>query len=392
MEYVRELEHGDIVHRCFRCGYCKYPSDYVDFNCPSYKAMGFDTYAPGGRMWLIRAWLNGEIESTPGFAKILYACVACDNCKEQCVFERFKDFLPEIFKEAKAELVNEGVIPPEVRDYFKAIITSGNPYKLPQAERGLWAEGTGLEEYNGQDYLFYAGCVGSYDEVGRKMARSVATLLADLGISAGILGSEETCDGNEVKVLGETGLFRQLAETSIETFRKKGITRIITLDPHALNAFKRDYPHLGGTYSVFHYTEILADAVRDGRLSLSSLPVKATYHDPCYLGRHNGIYGAPREVLRAIPDLELVEMRRSGPDAFCCGGGGGNFFTDILGTGAESASRVRVREALETGARIIAAACPTCAKMLDDAVKQENLEDRLEVLSVAELVLRARRQ
>jgi len=389
MEYVRSIEHEDIVHRCFRCGYCKFPLDYVDFNCPSYKAFGWDTYAPGGRMWLTRAWLSGEIESSQSFAKIFFSCVSCDNCKDQCVFERFREDLPDIFQEVKAELVNEGVVPPEVRDYFKAIITNGNPYKLPQEERGAWAEGTGLEEFKNQEYLFYVGCVGSYDEIGQKMARSVGTLLSEAGVSMGILGSEETCDGNEVRVLGEVGLFEELARINIEKFKERGITRIITLDPHALNAFKKEYPKQGATLEIFHYTEILAKLIQDEKIALAEYPVTVTYHDPCYLGRHNGIYEPPRETLRAIPGLELVELRRNRRFAFCCGGGGGNFFTDILGTGEDSASRVRVREALETGASVIAVACPTCAKMLDDAVKIEGVDDRLEVLSIAEIVSRA---
>jgi len=390
MEYVRTIEHAEIVHRCFRCGYCKFPLDYVDFNCPSYKAFGWDTYAPGGRMWLIRGWLNGEIKSSQTFAKILYSCAACDNCKDQCVFEKFKDFLPDIFQETKAELVNEGVVPPEVRDYFKAIITNGNPYKLPQTQRGNWAKGTGLQEFSNQEYLFYVGCVGSYDEVGQKMARAVGTLLIDAGVSVGILGNEETCDGNEVRTLGEMGLFEELAKGNIGKFKERGVTKIITLDPHALNVFKKEYPGLGGTFEVVHYTEILAELIKEKKITPAEYPVKVTYHDPCYLGRHNGIYDPPREILNAIPGLELVEIRRNRENAFCCGGGGGNFFTDILGTGEDSASRVRVREALRTGARIIVVACPSCAKMLTDAVKIEELDDTLEVLSIAEIVLRAR--
>ena len=384
MNYIRSIEHADIVHRCFRCGYCKFPEDYSDFNCPSYKAFGWDTFSPGGRMWLIRAWMSGEIQTSPRFAQILYSCVACNNCKDQCVFPKFKDFLPDIFVETKAELVNEGRIPPEVRDYFKAIAISGNPYKLPQSERGKWAEGTGLPEYSGQEYLFYVGCVGSYDEVGQKMARSVGRALMAAGVSVGILGSEETCDGNEVRILGETELFRELAGKTIARFNEKMVKKIICLDPHALNAFKNEYPELGWKFRVFHYTEILARLVKDKKITLPEYPAKVTYHDPCYLGRHNGIYGAPREILNAVPGLELVEMGRSGPNAFCCGGGGGNFFTDILGTGEDSASRVRVREALKTGARAIAVACPTCAKMLTDAVKMEEKEDEIKVIGLAE--------
>jgi Fe-S oxidoreductase len=390
MEYIHEIEHAEIVHRCFRCGYCKFPEDYVDFNCPSYKAFGWDTYSPGGRMWLIRAWLNGEIPSSPHFAEILYSCAACDNCKEQCVFPKFKDYLPEIFQEAKAELVNEGRIPPAVRDYFKSIMVHGNPYKLPQEERGKWAEGTGLEDFSGQEYLFYVGCVGSYDEVGQKMARSVGQLLIEAGLSVGILGNRETCDGNEVKVLGEIGLFTQLAEENIMEFIKMDVKKIITLDPHALNTFKRDYPRLRGNFAVFHFTEILAELIKEGKIALSELRAKVTYHDPCYLGRHNQIFNAPREILNSIPGLELVEMRRNKGAAFCCGGGGGNFFTDIIGPGEDSPARVRIREALETGAGIVTVACPQCFKMLDDAVKSEGLEDRLGVLDLATLVDRAR--
>jgi Fe-S oxidoreductase len=389
MAYLRELAHGDIVHRCFRCGYCKFPADYVDFNCPSYKAFGWDTYSPGGRMWLIRAWLSGEIETSPHLAEILYSCAACDNCKEHCVFPRFKDYLPEIFQEAKAELVNEGKIPPQVRDYFKSIMVQGNPYKLPQEERGKWAEGTNLEEFSGQEYLFYVGCVGSYDEVGQKMARSVGRLLKEAGLSMGILGSRETCDGNEVRALGETGLFTHLAEENIMEFKKMDVRKIITLDPHALNTFKRDYPGLRGNFEVFHFSEILDGLIKEKKIAPSEFRGKVTYHDPCYLGRHNQIYNPPREILGSLPGLELVEMRRNRENAFCCGGGGGNFFTDLIGSGEDSPARVRVREALKTGAEILAVACPQCAKMLGEAVKVEEKEDRLEIVDLAELVRRA---
>jgi len=343
-------------------------------------------------MWLIRAWLSGEIETSPRFSEIMYSCVACDNCKNQCVFEKFRDFLPDVFQETKVELVNDGLVPPAVRDYFKAIMTSGNPYKLPQARRGDWTSGTGLQKYSAQEYLFYAGCVGSYDEVGQKMAKSVASMLDKAGVSAGVLGEEETCDGNEVRILGEMGLFNELAQANIEKFKTKGVKKIITLDPHALNAFRNDYPKLGARFQVFHYTEIFASLVKKKKIKFKKYPAKITYHDPCYLGRHNQIYKPPREILNAIPCVELIEMRRHGLNAFCCGGGGGNFFTDILGTGEDSAGRVRVREALQTGANIIAVACPICAKMLTDAVKMENLEDKLEVLGIAEIMARTQKK
>jgi len=379
------MKYADMVHRCFRCGYCKFTSDYTDFNCPAYRKFRFETYSPGGRMWLIRGWLNGDIKNSERFQEILFSCATCANCVEHCVFA-FSDDLVNIFIAAREELVAEGLIPPPVRDYLKAIHINGNPYKAPAAERGKWAEGSGLETYKNHDYLFYVGCVGSYDERAVKIARAVGTLLVKAGLSIGILGEKETCDGNEVRALGESGLFEQLAGQNIQAFKDLGVKKIITLDPHAFNAFKNDYPGLGGEFEVYHYTQVLAPLIQGGKVPLKECPLKVTYHDPCYLGRHNHEYLAPRSILKAIPGLELVEMERHGENAFCCGGGGGNFFTDILGGGEESPARLRVREALDTGAEIIAVACPQCAKMLEDAIKSEELDDRLKVMDVAEIV------
>jgi Fe-S oxidoreductase len=382
------MRYEDIVHRCFRCGYCKFTGDYSDFNCPSYRKFFFESYSPGGRMWLIRAWLNGEIKNTDRFQEILFSCATCANCVEHCVFT-FSEELVNIFIAAREELVNHGIIPPAVRDYLKNINISGNPYKEPTEERGKWSEGTRVEPYHGQDYLFYIGCVGSYDERAKKIAKAVGNLLADVGISFGILGDRETCDGNEVRTLGEMGLFQFLAEQNITQFKELGIKRVITLDPHAFNAFKKDYPGLGGEFEVYHYTQLLAPVIEAKKIPLKGYQAKVTFHDPCYLGRHNGEYEAPRKILHAIPGLHLIEMDQSRENAFCCGGGGGNFFTDILGGGEESPNRIRIRQAYATGAEIVAVACPQCAKMLDDAVKLEELDDKIEVLDVTEIVTRA---
>ncbi len=379
------MKYADIVHRCFRCGYCKFTSDYTDFNCPTYRKFRFETYSPGGRMWLIRAWLNDEIKNSDRFQEILFSCATCANCVEHCVFT-FSEDLVNIFISAREEMINDGIIPPPVRDYLKNININGNPYKEPASERGKWAEGTLVETYKDQEYLFYIGCVGSYDERGKKIARAVGNLLVKAGVSIGILGDKENCDGNEVRTMGEAGLFQFLAEKNIALFRDLGVKKIITLDPHAFNTFKKDYPALDGEFEVYHYTQVLAPLIQSGKIPLKELNDKITYHDPCYLGRHNGEYNAPRKILKAIPGIELVEMDRSRENAFCCGGGGGNFFTDILGGGEDSPSRIRVREALDTGAGIIAVACPQCAKMLDDAVKIEQLDDRIKVMDVAEIV------
>jgi len=382
------MKYEDIIHRCFRCGYCKLTSDYTAFNCPTYRKFRFETYSPGGRMWLIRAWLNGELANSERFQDILFSCATCANCVEHCVFA-FGEDLVNVFIAAREELVSKGIIPPAVRDYLKNISINGNPYKEPQNERGKWAQGTPVETYKDQDYLFYVGCVGSYDERAKKMAQAVGNLLVRAGVSIGILGDQETCDGNEVRALGEAGLFQFLAEQNIAFFKKLGIKKIITLDPHSFNAFKNDYPALGGEFDVCHYTQILAPLIKEKNLSLSEYKARITFHDPCYLGRHNGEYDAPRNILEAIPGVETMEMEQKRENAFCCGGGGGNFFTDILGGGKNSPNRIRVRSALDTGAQIIAVACPQCAKMLEDAIKAEELEDRLEVMDVAEIVTKA---
>lgn len=379
------MKYADILHRCFRCGYCKFTSDYENFNCPSYRKYRFDTFAPGGRMWLIRAWLNGEIENSERFQEILYSCATCGSCVEHCAFS-FKENLVNIFIAAREEMVNKGKIPPTVRDYFKAISIHGNPYNLPAAERAVWAENLPVETYNGQEYLFYVGCVGSYDDRGRKIAQAVSRVLTRAGVSFGILGKQEPCDGNEVRVLGEAGLFEFLVERNIALFRKMGVKKIITLDPHAYNAFTKDYREFGGEFEVRHYSQVLTALMESGKLEPKAFPVRATFHDPCYLGRHGGEYEAPRKILSSIPGIELVEMDQNRNNALCCGGGGGNFFTDILGGEADSPSRIRIRQALETGAELLIVSCPQCARMLEDAIKAEGVENRLSVKDAGELL------
>jgi Fe-S oxidoreductase len=348
----------------------------------------FDTYAPGGRMWLIRGWLNGDLANTERLQHIIFACATCGNCVEHCAFN-FRDELVNVFIAAREEMVNTGIIPPAVRDYLRAIYVNGNPYKEPADERGKWADGSGVERYNGHEYLFYVGCVGSYDERGKTIARAVAGLLARAGISFGILGSDELCDGNEVRVLGEMGLFQHLAAQNIALFKERGVHMVITLDPHALHAFVTEYPELGAEVVAYHYSQVVAPLVQSGTLRLPEFKAKITYHDPCYLGRHHGEYHTPRTILEAIPGAELVEMEQHGANAFCCGGGGGNFFTDILGGGADAPNRVRIRQAHSTGAEIVAVACPQCAKMLQDAIAAEALEEEIRVMDVAELALGA---
>jgi Fe-S oxidoreductase len=231
------------------------------------------------------------------------------------------------------------------------------------------------------------GSTGSYDARGNEIARSLGEVLLKGGVSLGILGSDEDSDGNDVKTLGEKGLFQLLADRNIQLFKKLGVKNIVTLSPHAYNTLKNHYPLRGGSFDVMHYTQLLREILRSGKLRLSgSLNGRVTYHDPCFLGRYNKEYDAAREILQAVPGVKLVEMQRSRENSFCCGGGAANFYTDLLKRGGSSPNRIRVREAYETGAETLAVACPNCMTMLEDAAKEEGLEDKLAIKDISEIV------
>jgi Fe-S oxidoreductase len=380
------MRHAEILHRCFRCGYCKLPGRFQDLNCPPYLKFRFESYAPGGRMWLLRAWLEGEIETSPRLSEILFSCSACGSCVEHCVFPAFKADLLDTFIAGREELVERGAVPEAVGRYLRAVHSFGNPYGLPEGDRARWAEGLEVERYSDQEYLLYVGCPGSYDERGQRMARAVAGVLLGWGVDFGILGEEERCDGNEVRALGEAGLFEQLARENIEKFEAAGVRKIVTLSPHGFHAIKNEYPRFGGSFETYHYPQLLASLVAKRELPRGNRRLRVAFHDPCYLGRHNRDYRTPRAVLGALPGLELLEMDRAMADALCCGGGGGNFFTDVLGGGVDSPARVRVREAAACGAEVLAVACPKCARMFDDAIQAEGLGEELRVMDIAEIV------
>lgn len=334
-------------------------------------------------MWLIRAWMEKDINWSQSLAKILYTCTTCNNCVEHCKF-KFRGDIVNIIIAARQEMVENGLVLPRVKHFFESIEAYSNPYKELRVDRGKWTEGTKVKQYKGEEFLYYVGCVGSYDTRGQEVARVLADVFSEAGLSFAILGSEEECDGNEVKMLGEKRLFEILVEKNIKIFSHLGVTKIVTLSPHSYNAFKNYYPN---KLEVFHYTQILSNLIREGKLDVSKgFNAKVTYHDSCFLGRHNSEYDAPREVLSAIPGIELIEMERNRENAFCCGGGSGNFYTDFFGGGEYSPARIIVREAYETGANILAVACPTCMTMLSDAVKGEELEERLVVKDISEIV------
>jgi Fe-S oxidoreductase len=277
-----------------------------------------------------------------------------------------------------------------VKRFLENVTKYGNPYGEPRGKRADWAGGNGVEPFDGHDYLLFVGCVASYDPRANGVARALAALLKRAGVSVGMLGADEGCDGNDVATVGEDGLFEHLARANIEQFERLAVRRILTLSPHAFNTMKNDYPRFDGEYEVVHASQLLRDLLEDGRIDAANgYEAKVTYHDPCFLGRWNSEYEAPRAVLEAVPGVELVEMPRKRASGLCCGGGGGNAFTDLLGGSEDSPARIRVRQARETGAEVLATACPTCLTMLEDAVKTEGIEDELAVRDISEIVAEA---
>jgi Fe-S oxidoreductase len=236
-----------------------------------------------------------------------------------------------------------------------------------------------------QDYCFVACCTLAYDARNAKAGRALARLLQEGGVSFGLLGDEEGCCGDQARKVGAEDVFEKLARANIDLFEERGVERALVTSPHCLNAFRKDYAHLGGGPVSEHYVEVLDRLITENRLKPSKeVSRTVTYHDPCYLGRHNGIYDAPRRVLQSIPGLKLVEMPRSREESLCCGGGGGGIWAEY--EVEERFAVLRVREALDTGADVIATACPYCVLMLEDAVKVLGVEKKIEILDVAELL------
>ncbi|MFW5902190.1 MAG: (Fe-S)-binding protein [Thermodesulfobacteriota bacterium] len=384
---LAQYPYMDIIHRCFRCGYCKFPQDWADVdNCPSYARHRLESYSNGGRLWLIRAWVTGELEWSEHLADIVYSCVACKNCEEKCPLS-FSDEIINMVVAARNIMVEQGLVPPSVKKFLENLQLHGNPYGIGAKKRSEWMGDLSVDAYKDQEYLFFVGSEGAYDARAQGAARALAELLQKAGVSFGVLGSRETDDGNEAALLGEDGLTEMLAEKNIARFRELGVKKIITLSPHAFNAFKNIYPRHGGDFEVYHYTQMLPGLIKNGQISPPVLDnAVITYHDPCFLGRWNGEYKAPRKALQAIPGAQMVEMERNRKSAFCCGGGSGNYYTDLLGGSENSPARLRARQASATGANILAVACPNCLTMLEDAVKVEGLENELMVKDISELL------
>jgi Fe-S oxidoreductase/nitrate reductase gamma subunit len=324
----------------------------------------------------------------------LWACTSCKACDEICPVNI--EILDKILDMRRYLSLMESDFPTELGNTYRAMENSSNVYGMNQAERGDWAAALdGVEIIDAgsgpldHEYLYWIGCAGSFDDRNKKTSRAVAKLLQRAEIDFAILGPSELCTGDPARRSGNEYIFQMLAMQNVEALDGLGVKKIITQCPHCFNTLKNEYPQLGGKYEVVHHSQLLAQLVADGRLSLAgaTLDERVTYHDSCYLGRHNDVYLAPRNVIGSIGGIDVVEMPRNGTRGLCCGAGGARMWMEEH-TG-KKINIERTEEALETGAARIAVACPFCYVMMDDGVKEKGRDEDVKVQDIAELLIEA---
>ncbi|MEY2523041.1 MAG: hypothetical protein QOJ66_1606 [Ilumatobacteraceae bacterium] len=312
-------------------------------------------------------------------AEELWACTSCKACDEICPVNI--EILDKILDMRRYLSLMESNFPPELGNAYRAMENQGNPWGMNQGERGDWArnlDGVTVVDPGEpitSEYLYWVGCAGSFDDKNRKVTQAMAKLLRRAGIDVVILGPSEMCTGDPARRSGNEYLFQMLAMPNVEMLNGMGVRKIITQCPHCFNTLKNEYPQLGGNYEVIHHSQLLESLIESGQLDVSqaTLEERLTYHDSCYLGRHNDVYLAPRNVVGSIKGIDIVEMPRNGTKGMCCGAGGARMWMEeSIGT---KVNDERAREAISTGASRVATACPFCYIMLDDGVKAAGVEE-----------------
>jgi Fe-S oxidoreductase len=297
----------------------------------------------------------------------------------------------DIVRALRRTIVGLGVakVPDSLRITMKNIAATGNPLGETPEKRTDWAKGLDIKAFaKGTELLYFSCCIPAYEPKVKRVAQATVNLLAKAKVDFGTLGTKESCCGESVRKAGNESLFQSLAENNIRTFMENGVKKIVVTSPHCYHAFKNEYPGFGGNFEVIHFTQYLSRLIAEQRLKFSKkLNKRVTYHDPCYLGRHNGIFDEPRQVLKSIPGLELVEMPDFGKDSLCCGGGGGRIWMETKK--GERFSDIRLEQAIEVGAEILAVACPYCLLNFEDSVLTMGKEHSIEIRDISELVQEA---
>jgi Fe-S oxidoreductase len=282
-----------------------------------------------------------------------------------------------------------GVFPAAVKPYravASGLTAQGNPFNEDRSTRAAWAEGLSVKPFTeGMDILYFPCCYASYDPRLKKVAQATAKILKKAGVDFGILGSKENCCGESIRKTGNEALFKKLAKENIKTFVDNGVKKILVSSPHCYHTFKNEYPQFKVNFEVIHISQYLSELVNDGRLQfVNEYGKKVTYHDPCYLGRHNGVFDEPRGVLKKISGLELHEMPEAREDSMCCGMGGGRVWAET--EKHERFSNMRIEQALELGAEELVTACPYCVTALEDRRLVTNHADDIQVKDITEVI------
>jgi Fe-S oxidoreductase len=373
----------DVVS-CTECGRCQDA-------CPAWatgKALSPKLLVMGLRDQLLaegQASLDGG-ELTPLVPnavsdEVVWDCVTCGACIEACpVSIEHVDHIVDLRRHL---VMVESRFPAEAEPMLRDVERASNPWGKPQTERAAWADGLGVRVLAPGDpapeLLYWVGCAASFDERARRSAESTVKLLQAAGVDVAILGPREACTGDPARRMGNEYVFQAFAEQNVSTLNEAGVTKVVASCPHCFNTLANEYPDFGGRFEVVHHTELLAELVRDGALAPQAGGGSITYHDSCYLARHNDVREAPRELVAAVG--QPVEMPRHGRQTFCCGAGGAHMWMEER---AGAINEARVREAVETGAETLAVACPFCTVMLDDGVRATGNE--LRVVDVATLL------
>ncbi len=310
----------------------------------------------------------------------IWSCTTCSTCELRCP----KQLSPlDMIIDIRSTLIEEGTVPATLKDVLESVFKHGNPWNQSRANRMEWATDFNLKHISeGADILYFIGCTTAYDTRAQDIAKALIMCLNTTEVDFGVLDKDENCCGNEILGLGEQGLFEQLIEDNTELFEKYDVKSMLVSCPHGYNVFKNKYEL---DLKVQHHSQLLAELINNGKLTFSKRIEKtATYHDPCFLGKHNGIFDEPRQIIENIPGIEFIELDRIKNQSLCCEGGGGRMWFDV--SGPNNAEK-RVENAIEVGADLLLTSCPFCVVTLDAAVKSIDADDEIKVMDIAELLL-----
>jgi Fe-S oxidoreductase len=367
------------LYGCFQCGKCT-------GGCPVSLKSRLNI-----RRLMIEAILGKNLDRVSEMEE-LWDCTTCKTCTLRCP----RGLNPmDLVIGMRGNLIEEGHIPKTIIEAMESTYKYGNPWGTPKNKRTEWIKGLpedlkvkDFSQGDRAEFLYFVGCTASSDPRIQEIAKSFVFELQQAGVDFGILGNDEKCCGNEIRRMGEAGLFEELVEGNMKQFENYQIENIVTACPHGFNALKNEYPQ--GKFNVLHTTQILAKRLEEGRLPLRQQVKKVvTYHDPCFLGKQNNIFDEPRILLNAIPGLTFKELDRSRERSLCCEGGGGRMWVESSTDTGQRLAEVRVRDAVELGAEILVTACPLCVLTLEDAVKTSGFEEKIKVMDVTELLAEA---